>query len=103
MPVSCATGGHVRKMRLCARSRWVGDIGYEARAKAEADHAVQAIIRLSKDYAASGVDYFVALTTIALALRLDPELPKRIKSVVVWVERSRAQGNTPISANLIRL
>ena len=72
-----------------------GDVGYEAaRRKVEAEHAAQAILRLSHEHA--GKLLLVALgplTNIALALRLDPTLPQRVARFVVMGGAVTGHGN----------
>jgi purine nucleosidase len=77
-----------------------GDIAYTPAAQTlEDEHAVSAIIRLSKEFSGELVLITLGpLTNIALALRLDPDLPKRIKRVVVMGGAVTGQGNTSISA-----
>ncbi len=62
----------------------------------EAEHAVLALLRLSREYA--GELTLVALgplTNIAAAIRLDPEFPARIKQFVFMGGTIAAHGNTP--------
>lgn len=77
-----------------------GDIGYEpARRQAEAEHAAQAILRLSHEHA--GRLLLVALgplTNIALALKLDPTLPERVARFVVMGGAVTAHGNITSAA-----
>lgn len=72
-----------------------GDIGYEPSLRqAEAEHAAQAILRLSHEHA--GRLLLVALgplTNIALALKLDPTLPERVARFVVMGGAVTAHGN----------
>ena len=72
-----------------------GDIAYDApRRRAEAEHAAQAILRLSHEHA--GTLLLVALgplTNIALALKLDPTLPERVARFVVMGGAVTAHGN----------
>jgi purine nucleosidase len=77
-----------------------GDIAYTpATQTLEDEHAVSAIIRLSKAFSGELVLITLGpLTNIALALRLDPELPQRIRRVVVMGGAVTGQGNTSISA-----
>ena len=77
-----------------------GDTGYApAERRAEAEHAAQAIIRLS--HAHAGQLLLVALgplTNLALALKLDPTLPARIQRLVVMGGAVNGRGNiTPFA------
>ena len=63
----------------------------------EDEHAVLALLRLSREY--DGELTLVALgplTNIAAAIRLDPGFPARIKQFVFMGGTIAAQGNTPI-------
>ncbi len=63
----------------------------------EAEHAVPALLRLSRQY--EGELTLIALgplTNIAAAIRLDPDFPARIKKFVFMGGAIAAQGNTPI-------
>ena len=77
-----------------------GDIGYvPASRAAETEHAALAILRLSHEHA--GELLLVALgplTNIALALKLDPTLPQRIKRFVVMGGAVSAHGNITAAA-----
>lgn len=73
-----------------------GDIGHPAaRRQAEAEHAAQAILRLSHEHA--GRLLLVALgplTNLAVALKLDPTLPQRVARLVVMGGAVTGRGNT---------
>lgn len=77
-----------------------GDTGYAPSGRAaETEHAALAIIRLSKQYA--GCLLLVTLgplTNLALAVRLDPDLPARIGRLVMMGGAVTGQGNTSIPA-----
>ncbi|KAF1716167.1 nucleoside hydrolase [Pseudoxanthomonas yeongjuensis] len=77
-----------------------GDIGYTPASRtAETEHAALAILRLSHEHA--GELLLVALgplTNIALALKLDPTLPQRIKRFVVMGGAVSAHGNITAAA-----
>lgn len=77
-----------------------GDTGYApAGRQAEAEHAALAILRLSHEHA--GRLLLVALgplTNLALALRLDPTLPRRIARLVVMGGAVSAHGNISAAA-----
>lgn len=64
--------------------------------QAEAEHAVLALIRLVNE---SPGEYTLVtlgpLTNIALAVRLDPDFPSKIKEMFWMGGTIRAQGNTP--------
>lgn len=73
-----------------------GDTGYFPSARCAADeHAVNAILRLSRERAGKLVLVALApLTNLALALRLDPELPSRVARLVVMGGAVTGRGNT---------
>ena len=77
-----------------------GDIGFTpALRQAESEHAALAILRLSHEHA--GRLLLVALgplTNIAVALKLDPSLPQRIKRLVVMGGAVSAHGNITAAA-----
>ncbi|WP_206208847.1 nucleoside hydrolase, partial [Vogesella mureinivorans] len=62
-----------------------GDAGLAAPTRAaQSEHAVQAILRLSRELAGELTLVTLGpLTNLALALRLDPSLPERIPRLVV--------------------
>ena len=72
-----------------------GDIGFTPAARAaQSEHAALALLRLSHEHA--GELLLVALgplTNIAVALKLDPTLPSRIKRFVVMGGAVSAHGN----------
>lgn len=72
-----------------------GDIGFTpAQGQVQAEHAALAILRLSHEYA--GELLLVALgplTNLALALKLDPTLPQRVKRFVVMGGAITGHGN----------
>jgi len=74
------------------------DLPHAAR-QAETEHAALAILRLSHEYA--GELLLVALgplTNIALALKLDPTLPQRVKRFLVMGGAINGHGNiTPVA------
>lgn len=73
-----------------------GDTGYTPSQRRPADeHAVMAILRLSRQF--PGQLTLVALgplTNLALALRLDPELPSRFARLVIMGGAVNGRGNT---------
>ncbi|MFT3805660.1 nucleoside hydrolase, partial [Arenimonas sp.] len=77
-----------------------GDTGYAPAAKrAESEHAAMAIIRLAREH--SGKLLLVALgplTNLALAVRLDPELPEHVGRLVIMGGAVTGQGNTSVPA-----
>lgn len=77
-----------------------GDTGYApADRRAEDEHAALAILRLSRLHAGRLLLVTLGpLTNLALALRLDPELPSRIGRLVVMGGAVTGQGNTSVPA-----
>ncbi len=78
----------------------LGDSGYPpSRRKVEQEHAANALVRLGSEQ--PGELTLVAigpLTNLALAVRLDPDLPQKYKRLVVMGGAIRGQGNTTPSA-----
>ena len=77
-----------------------GDTGYTPSTRTvQAEHAALAIIRFSKQHPGRLLLVTLGpLTNLALALRLDPELPSRIGRLVVMGGAVTGQGNTSIPA-----
>src|SRR5690606_18178397 len=77
-----------------------GDTGHApATCRAQDEHAALAILRLAREH--EGRLLLVTLgplTNLALALRLDPDLPSRIGRLVVMGGAVTGQGNTSIPA-----
>lgn len=77
-----------------------GDTGYAASVRqVEAEHAAQAIVRLSHQHA--GRLLLVALgplTNLAVALKLDPALPQRVARLVVMGGAVTGHGNMTAAA-----
>lgn len=64
--------------------------------KLQDEHAVPALLRLSREYAGElTVIALGPLTNIAMAARLDPDFPARIKHFAFMGGTIAAQGNTP--------
>lgn len=74
----------------------LGDVGYVPKTRqAEAEHAALALVRLATE--APGEYTLVAigpLTNIAVALKLDPRLPEKLKRFVVMGGAVTSHGNT---------
>jgi purine nucleosidase len=73
-----------------------GDTGYSPTARAaQTEHAALAILRLSREHCGDLVLVALGpLTNVALALRLDPELPQRISRLVIMGGAVTGRGNT---------
>ena len=81
-----------------------GDTGYTAATRhPDTEHAARAILRLTRE--APGELTLVMLgplTNLALALRLDPALPQRVKRLVIMGGAVTGRGNTriPVEFNI---
>ena len=75
-----------------------GDVGYaEPALRAEGEHAASALVRLAREH--PGTLTFVMLgplTNLALALALEPELPKLVQRLVVMGGAVTGRGNLPM-------
>ena len=75
----------------------LGDCGLpEAGRRAEKEHAVDALIRMANE--SPGKLSLIAigpLTNIAMALRMDPDLPKKYREFFIMGGAIYGQGNTP--------
>jgi len=73
----------------------LGDVGFpEPRTVASDEHAVQAILRLSRERSDLTLVALGPLTNLALAVRLDPSLPQRVKRLVIMGGAVTGLGNT---------
>jgi purine nucleosidase len=77
-----------------------GDTGYSPSARAaDPEHAALAIVRLAREHAGELLLVTLGpLTNLALALRLDPDLPSRVGRLVVMGGAVTGQGNTTVPA-----
>jgi purine nucleosidase len=77
-----------------------GDTGYAPAAQLpDPEQAALAIVRLAREHAGKLLLVTLApLTNLALALRMDPELPKRIARLVVMGGAVNGRGNTSVAA-----
>ena len=77
-----------------------GDTGYMPPARQpEAEHAALAILRVAREHAGRLLLVTLGpLTNLALALRLDPALPGRVRRLVVMGGAVTGQGNTSVPA-----
>jgi purine nucleosidase len=73
----------------------LGDVGFpEPKAIAGDEHAVQAILRLTRERSDLTLVALGPLTNLALAVRLDPSLPQRVKRLVIMGGAVTGLGNT---------
>jgi purine nucleosidase len=73
----------------------LGDAGFRASSRTVADqeHAALAIVRLARENPGATLLALGPLTNVALALSLEPELPRLLKQTVVMGGAAYAQGN----------
>lgn len=73
----------------------LGDIGFpEPTTQAADEHAVHAILRLTREQPGLTLVALGPLTNLALAVRLDPSLPQRVKRLVIMGGAVTGLGNT---------
>lgn len=77
-----------------------GDVGYTpSQRPAEGEHAVDAILRLTRERPGELTLVMLGpLTNLALALRLDPALPQRVRRLVIMGGAVNGRGNTSVAA-----
>ncbi len=72
-----------------------GDVGFPApRRRASVESAALALVRLTREHPGATLVALGPLTNVALALRLDPDLPGRIGRLVVMGGAVNGHGNT---------
>ncbi len=73
----------------------LGDVGFpEPSCRAADEHAVHALIRLTHEHPDLTLVALGPLTNLALAVRLDPTLPQRVKRLVIMGGAVTGLGNT---------
>lgn len=73
----------------------LGDVGFpEPKTAVSDEHAVQAILRLARGRSDLTLVALGPLTNLALAVRLDPSLPQRVKRLVIMGGAVTGLGNT---------
>ncbi|WP_430387608.1 nucleoside hydrolase [Dyella sp. 20L07] len=73
----------------------LGDVGFaEPKAVVADEHAVQAILRITRDQPGLTLVCLGPLTNLALAVRLDPTLPQRVSRLVIMGGAVTGLGNT---------
>jgi purine nucleosidase len=73
----------------------LGDVGFpEPKAVVADEHAVQAILRITREQPDLTLVALGPLTNLALAVRLDPSLPQRVKRLVIMGGAVTGLGNT---------
>ncbi|AHX11875.1 nucleoside hydrolase [Dyella jiangningensis] len=73
----------------------LGDVGFpEPKTSVSDEHAVQAILRLAHERSDLTLVALGPLTNLALAVRLDPSLPQRVKRLVIMGGAVTGLGNT---------
>ena len=73
----------------------LGDVGFpEPSCRAAGEHAVHALIRLTHEHPDLTLVALGPLTNLALAVRLDPTLPQRVKRLVIMGGAVTGLGNT---------
>jgi inosine-uridine nucleoside N-ribohydrolase len=74
----------------------LGDVGFPpSRRTVEPEHAAAALVRLANDSPSEIILVAIGpLTNVAVALKLDPDLPRKFKQLVVMGGAINAHGNT---------
>ncbi len=73
----------------------LGDVGFpEPAAQASSEHAVHALLRITREQPGLTLVALGPLTNLALAVRLDPSLPQRVSRLVIMGGAVTGLGNT---------